>query len=117
VNGCSAADFAANDRTADDAERILRGPDGPAPAQFSPHCMRVRVGQTVAWTADLTSHSMSYVLVSTVDGGFGDAATTFVLGGDGGHTEDTAQASEPMTISFTCSKHPTLMFGAVEVVP
>lgn len=118
VNGCTAADFEANDRTADAAERVILAPDVPAPAQFSPHCMRVRVGQTVTWKGDLTSHPISYKLASTADGGFGDAATVFVLGdADGGATQNTARADEPLTIAFTCDNHPSIMFGAVDVVP
>ena len=118
VNGCTVADFAANDRTAAGAERVIQAPDVPAPAQFSPHCMRVRVGQTVTWKGDLLSHPISFKLVSTTDGGFGDAATVATVGDpDGGATQDTVQANEPMTIRFTCSNHPTLMFGAVDVVP
>lgn len=118
VNGCTAADFAANDRTAEGAERVILAPDGPAPAQFTPHCMRVRIGQTVTWKGDLESHPISYKLVATSRGGFGDAGSTFVVGdADGGATQNTAETGEPMTISFTCDKHPTIMFGAVDVVP
>ena len=118
VNGCSPADFAANDRTAEGAERVILAPDVPAPAQFTPHCMRVRIGQTVTWKGDLESHPISYKLVATSRGGFGDAGSTFVVGdADGGATQNTAEAGEPMTISFTCDKHPTIMFGAVDVVP
>jgi plastocyanin len=117
VNGCTEADFVANDRTAEDAQRIIRGPDGPESAQFSPNCMRVRVGQTVTFTGDLASHPMSYVVTSTLDGGFGDAATAFYLGGDGGHNEDTVRADEPQALAFSCQEHPTTMFGAVDWVP
>ncbi len=118
VNGCTAADFAANDRTANDADRIIRAPEDGRPAQFTPHCMRVRIGQTVTWSADFAIYSMSYKLVSSTDGGFQNrAATEFVLGDpDGGHTTETATAPEPMTISFTVQEHPTTMFGAVDIV-
>lgn len=120
VNGCTGADFAENDRTAESAERIIRAPDDATPAQFSPHCMRVRVGQTITWTGELKSYSISYKLVSTTNGGFSNSAgpTKFVIGDeDGGDTKETAEASEPMTISFTVADHPTTMFGAVDVVP
>jgi hypothetical protein len=118
VNGCTAADFAANDRTADAAERVILAPDGPAPAQFSPHCMRVRASQTVTWKGDLSSHPISYKLIAAADGGFNDAATVATHGdADGGATQDTVQANDEMTIAFRCDEHPTIMFGAVDVVP
>ena len=117
VNGCTGADFAANDRTADDAERIIQGPTGPTPAQFSPHCMRVRVGQTVTWKGDLGHYSLSYKFVSTSPEGPSDAATVVVLGDrDGGASQDTVMTPDPTTIAFTCDDYPTIMFGAVDVV-
>ncbi len=116
--GCTAADFAANDRTAEGAERVILAPDGPAPAQFSPRCMRVRVGQTITWQGDLASHPISYTIVATSGGGSREAGSTFVVGDpEGGATQNTALCGEPMTIAFTADDHPTIMFGAVDVVP
>jgi hypothetical protein len=96
---------------------VILAPEGPEPAQFSPRCMRVRIGQTITWKGDLKSHPISYKLVSTAQGGFGDAGSTFVIGdADGGATQDTARSDEPLTMAFTCDDHPTIMFGAVDVV-
>jgi plastocyanin len=118
VNGCTEADFAANDRTAPGADRTLQGPATPTPAQFSPHCMRVKATQTVTWTGDFDSHPLTFKLVSTTDGGFvNDAATEVVIGPDGGTSPITVTPNERMTIAFTCTAHPTVMFGAVDAVP
>ena len=121
VNGCSGADFAANDRTADDAERIIRAPDEGAVGPFTPRCMRVRIGQTITWT-NLAPHDMKFVLASTSADGFqtdaGDAGGThFVLGDPDGGTDTTAVAFERLTIAFTANDHPSIMLGAVDVVP
>jgi plastocyanin len=118
VNGCTEADFAANDRTAPGADRTLVGPVTPTPAQFSPHCMRVKATQTVTWTGDFDSHPLTFKLVSTTDGGFvNDAATDVVIGADGGTSPITITPKERMTIAFTCTLHPSVMFGAVDAVP
>ena len=117
VNGCSGADFAANDRTADDAERIIRGPADGAIAQFTPHCMRVRIGQTITWT-NLAPHDMAFKLASTAAGGFQrEAGTSFVLGDPDSGADTTAVSHETLTIAFTANDHPSIMFGAVDVVP
>jgi hypothetical protein len=79
--------------------------------------MRVRVGQKVVWKGDLASHPMSFKLVNTT-GGAGDASAQAVIGDpDGGATENTVQADAPMGILFSCTRHPTAMLGAVDVVP
>jgi hypothetical protein len=117
VNGCTAADFAANDHTADSDPRAIQGPTGAAPSQYTPHCMRIRAGQTVTITTDVTDHPIDLSVVP------GDPQPFPEL--DGIVFSDAGAAvGETVTlplaggiIAFTCEAHPTLMFGAIQSVP
>lgn len=111
-NGCMEADFAANDRTAESAERIFRGPETDAGAiPFDPRCMRIRVNQTVVWKVD-SSYGMSWKAIATEDGGFSpDAGASFVLD----EKETTMSTKEPEIWLFSCPDYP-IMAGALQVV-
>jgi plastocyanin len=118
ISGCMPADFAANDHTATSDPRVIQAPIVATPAQFSPRCMRVKVGQTVTWQGDLASHPISYKITARDGSGGADGGTAFVIGApDGAATMNTATGQQPMTIEFKCDSHPTTMFGAVDVVP
>ncbi len=117
INGCTPADFAANDHTAEADSRIIQAPIDKTATQFSPHCMRVKVDQLVTWQGDLADHPLHFVL--DADGSGPDAGSfTGTLGApDGSPDIDTMIAHQPGSIAFTCSDHPAIMFGAVQVVP
>jgi plastocyanin len=117
VNGCTPADFAANDHTAAGDPRVIQAPNDATPAQFLPRCMRVKVNQTVTWQGDLADHPISYTITARAGGDAGDAGSTFVQGlPDGAPTQNTGTMGQPATIAFRCDNHPSVMFGAVDVV-
>ena len=118
VNGCTEADFAANDHTAAADTRIVQAPNDALPLQFAPHCMRVKVNQTITWQGDLADHPISYVVKAASGTAAPDAASLFVVGlPDGSPNQNTATMGQAGTIAFKCDNHPTVMFGAVQVVP
>lgn len=51
LGACTPADFLANDRRGPNKPRLITFPVG-APAQYTPRCMIVRVGQPVTWQGD-----------------------------------------------------------------
>lgn len=107
VNGCTPADFAASDETAAAAPRAIAFPMGGAPAQFTPHCMKIKVGQSVSWNGNFSAHPLE------------------AMGGDSGNpiaqvsTGTTTSIAFPSagTFGFDCANHPSSMFGAILVVP
>jgi plastocyanin len=114
VEGCAEADFAASDETAAGAARLVQVPTTPTPAPFTPRCMRVRVGQTVTFRGDLASHPLEFDV--TLLGGPGTAKYT--LGGpDGAANENTVTVLNQGYVTYKCANHPTVMRGAVQVVP
>jgi len=115
VDGCTEEDFAANDHTAESDPRIIQAPLDKEPVQFSPHCMRVRVEQVVTWQGALAEHSLRYVL--SADGEDAGAFNATVGAPDGSPDVDTVTAHQPGKIVFTCTDHPSIMFGVVQVVP
>jgi plastocyanin len=114
VNGCGESDFAANDHTADADPRIIAGPPGLTPQQYVPNCMRIKAGQTVTFTGDNVHHPVDTAQVS------GPTPYPILTGsvpaGDGG-SDFTVTISEPGVVRFNCDVHPTLMKGAIEIVP
>jgi hypothetical protein len=119
VNGCTEADFAANDHTAATDPRVIAAPTVAAPAQFTPHCMRVKVDQLITWSGDLADHPVDFMVIVPRDVDAGpDASIAAIVGApDGAATMDTLKVPFPATVAFNCSNHPKVMFGAVEVVP
>jgi plastocyanin len=118
VNGCTEADFAASDHTAAADPRIVQAPNDALPVQFTPQCMRVKVGQTITWQGDLAAHPISYVVTAASGVQVADASSLFVVGlPDGSPNQNTGTMGQPGTIAFKCDNHPTVMFGAVQVVP
>ena len=108
VNGCAAADFAASDHTAANDARAISFPSSGAPMQYSPHCMTVKVGQSVTWSGNFLAHPLEAV--------GGDAGNPIMLtSSSGGSMSVTFPAAG--TFGFDCANHPTLMLGAVRVTP
>lgn len=105
VNGCTAADFAANDRRAEGAARVVVFPSTPAPGPYAPRCMTISAGQSVTWTGDFGSHPLAQ------------------SGGDPSQwIEPTARGSTATfafpvagVYGFHCTAHATTMQGAVLV--
>ena len=105
VNGCTVfTDFTA----ADAGAATITGPAGGAlPAQYTPNCVKIKVGGSVTWNSGFASHP---------------------LGPSGGDTPNPiTSTSTGTTKSFTfpnagtygyaCGFHAGSMFGAVQVVP
>ena len=105
VNGCTAADFAANDLSAAGASRTITFPSTSAIAQYSKPCITIAVGQMVTWTGDFASHPL-------VQAG-GDASMWITPTGTG----TTVSFGFPVggTYGFECSAHPAVMKGAIYV--
>ncbi len=105
VNGCSAADFAMNDLSAASAARVIAFPTGAAPAQYTPACITIAVGQSVTWNGAFASHPLQQ------SGGDPSMWITTT------NTGSTANFSFPVggTYGFDCQFHPTVMKGAIFV--
>jgi plastocyanin len=102
VNGCTAF----TDDTAS-ATPTITGPSTSTPAQFTPNCVHIKVGQSVTWNVNMGPHP---------------------LGASGGNTPTPIQTTmtgttvtfafpNAGTFGFQCQNHPGTMFGAVEVTP
>jgi plastocyanin len=101
VNGCTSyTDMTANGGT-------IEGPKDFNPAQFSPNCVEIRAGQSVTWNVDFAAHPLA------------------ASGGDSPSPIATTSSGTTVTFAFPnagvfgyhCLAHPTIMFGAVHVVP
>ncbi len=99
VNGCTAF----TDDTTDGG--VITGPSDFNPAQYTPNCVHVKVGQSVTWNVDLTDHPLAPA--------GGDTPNPINPIGTG--TSVTYSFPNAGTFGFHCAQHPTLMFGAVEV--
>jgi plastocyanin len=115
VGGCSQADFAApagangGDLTGQAAVEITF-PTGAAPAQYGNRCPRVKAGTVVTFKGSFFNHPLQ------PNGG--DTPTPIVLQNsdpDGGSLAVTMPAKG--TYGYECMFHPSLMFGAIQVVP
>lgn len=105
VNGCTAADFAANDRRAESAARVIAFPSTPAPGPYTPRCITVSAGQTVTWNGDFASHPLEQ---------FGGNESSWIAPTNRG---STANFVFPVAgvYGFRCTAHPAAMQGAVLV--
>jgi plastocyanin len=105
INGCTVfVDLTA----ADAGQPTITGPAGGAvAAQYSPNCVKIKVGQSVTWNSGFATHPLG------ASGGDSPSpiATT--------STGTTVSFSFPNagTYGFACGIHPLSMFGAVLVVP
>lgn len=86
-------------------------PSDSAPAQYTNRCVKVTVGTTVTFRGNFASHPL--------EPSGGDTPTPIpsqTMDKDDGGGLDVTMTSEG-TYGFECAFHPTLMFGAIEVVP
>jgi plastocyanin len=113
VNGCGENEFGANDHTAANDPRIVQGPPGVAPQQYVPNCIRIKAGQTVTFTGDNGHHPVDTFEVS---GGMPFPILTGSQASDAG-TTFTVTVSDPGVVRFNCDVHPSIMSGAIEIVP
>jgi plastocyanin len=105
VNGCTAADFAANDLSAATASRVISFPTTAAPVQYSKPCITVAAGQMVTWNGDFSLHPLEQA---------GGDPTMWITPTQAGSTV-TFPFPVGGTYGFECSFHPTLMRGAIYV--
>jgi plastocyanin len=101
VNGCTSF----NDQSSNGG--TVNGPMTPTPAQFSPNCVRIKAGQSVTFNVDFAAHPLA-----ASGGDTGNPITTTVAG-----TSVTFQFTKAGTYGFHCLAHPTIMFGAIQVMP
>jgi plastocyanin len=101
VNGC--ATF--TDLTVGGA--VITGPSSSAPAQFSPNCVKIKAGHSVTWNVGFANHPLA---------ASGGATPNPVLPTTYGTTVTFAFPT-PGVYGFHCVRHPTIMLGAVEVIP
>ena len=101
VNGCETfMDMTANGGA-------INGPMNAVPAQFSPNCVHIKVGQSVTWNVDLAAHPLA------ASGGNTPSPIAETLSG----TSVTFTFSDAGTFGYHCLAHPSIMFGAVLVTP
>jgi plastocyanin len=85
-------------------------PTTGAPAQYVNHCVKVKVGANVTWAGSFSSHPL-------MPAG-GDTPTPIPSQStdpDGGAVSVIMTTAG--TFGFECGFHPSIMFGAVQVVP
>lgn len=100
---------AANDHTANGAD--VSFPTTGAPMQYTNHCVKIKVGQKVNFNGAFSKHPLA---------SFGGTTPSPIPA-----LTDTDQPSDNLQITFTaagdygyhCAQHPSMMFGAVRVVP
>jgi plastocyanin len=85
-------------------------PTAGAPAQYTNHCVKVKVGSKVTWAGSFASHPLAPNGGDTPNPIPSQSADV-----DGGAVSITFTAKG--TFGFECSFHPSIMFGAVQVVP
>jgi plastocyanin len=85
-------------------------PTTAAPAQYTNHCIKVKVGANVTWAGSFSSHPLQPAGGDTPTPIPSQSADT-----DAGAV--SVVMSTAGTYGFECGFHPTIMFGAVQVVP
>jgi plastocyanin len=103
INGCTTF----TDMTADGG--VITGPSTGTPAQYSPNCVHVKVGQSVTWNSDFTAHPL------TPSSGVGTQPNPITATSTG--TTVTIAFPAAGTFAYNCGIHSTTMQGAVEVTP
>jgi plastocyanin len=97
------------DFTAMSSVEITFPTDG-VPAQYTNRCAKVKVGTTVTFSGSFANHPL--------EPNGGDKPTPIpadTMDVDGGGLDVTM--TTPGIYGFECAFHPTIMFGAVQVVP
>lgn len=121
LNGCGVSDFAAADYSAADASRIIYFSDSGAVyyadgglIQYSPKCMTIKAGESVAWVGDFTNHYLS-----PQDNAPNNPIYNGVMGGDSGMGDDgsfSVTFDEAGAFGYGCQQH-AAMRGAINVTP
>jgi plastocyanin len=114
LNGCSQADFDANDKTAvaGAAERAIHFTTAVV-NQYSPPCMKIKAGQSVTWSsADGRGQAFASHPLEPA-GGSANSPITLLDQGDAGTFTFPAAG----IFGFECAMHSRSMFGAILVVP
>jgi plastocyanin len=115
VGGCSPADFLApagpngGDLTAQ-PEVTITFPTGSSPAQYTNRCVQVKVGTKVTFTGSFFNHPLA-----PTDGDKPSPITLTNMDPDSGSVVFTMPAKG--TFGYECMFHPSIMFGAIQVVP
>lgn len=103
INGCARA--SATDLTAPGAARTIT----TVALSYSPHCVRIKTGQSVTWNADFQIHPLQG---GTVIGGPDD---TSPIGLTSSGATKTIAFPDPGVYGYYCVVHTTLMMGAIYV--
>ena len=90
------------------ASVVVTFPQGPGPAQYMNHCIKVKVGTKVTFTGSFASHPL--------EPNGGDLPTQIPAPQQTGTTIDIT-VTRAGTFGYQCKIHPGSMFGAIEVVP
>lgn len=96
------------DYTADDSVTITF-PLESKPAQYTNRCIKVKVGAEVTFTGDFSRHPL--------EPSGGDTPTPIPNRPSVPTGSLSLTMSDAGTFGFECGMHPTIMFGAVQVVP
>jgi plastocyanin len=102
LNGCTTF---VDDTAA--ANPTITGPMGVNPVQYAPSCVKIKAGQSVTWKVAFANHPLEQA--------GGDANSPIANANTG--TSVTFQFPNAGEFGFECAFHPTIMFGAVLVVP
>jgi plastocyanin len=104
INGCTSF----TDLSDPAASRVVQGPSGSGPVQYTPSCMTIKTGQSVTFQeGDFSNHPLEPVngtMPSPITGTSVGTTVTFAFPTVG-------------TYGFKCEFHPDIMFGAINVVP
>jgi len=84
---------------------------GPAPAQYTNHCIKVKVGAIVSFKGKFSMHPL--------ERNGGDVPTPIPVLTSTDQAADTLALTMPRaaTFGYQCNFHPGIMFGAIQVVP
>jgi len=107
INGCTAADFAANDESAPAAPRVISFGDPSVGPGYTPPCLRIARGQAVTWRgrfAQLPLAASGGNQPSPIEDTDTGRAVTFIF-------------AQPGTYGFASPAAPKVMLGAIDVKP
>jgi plastocyanin len=106
---CSAAELAANDKTDGGLVEIVFA-QGANPVQYTNRCATVKVGATIRFTGSFRQHPLE-----PAGGDRPNPIPRTETEAPGGSLAVTMPGAG--TFGFQCQFHPTLMYGAIRVVP
>lgn len=83
----------------------------PAPMQYTPHCIKVKVGAVVTFKGKFSSHPLER------KGGALPSPIPAMTSTDQAGDALALTMPRAATFGFQCNFHPGIMFGAIQVVP